>query len=60
MNEKLGSGREKPAISNMPLAELGKFSIISGRFQEEEQHNFQLKVVPVEELIRNFPSRKNF
>ena len=43
------SGREKPTISNMPLAELGKFSIISGRFQEEEQQNFQLKVVPVEE-----------
>ena len=60
MNEKLCSGREEPAISNMPLAELGKFSIISGRFQEEEQHNSQLKVVPVEERIRNFPSRKNF
>ena len=43
------SGREKPTISNMPLAELGKFSIISGRFQEEEQQNFQLKVVLVEE-----------
>lgn len=49
MNEGLASGREKPAISNMPLAELGKFSIISGRFQEEEQHNFQLKMVLVEE-----------
>ena len=49
MNEGLASGREKPAISNMPLAELGKFSIISGRFQEEEQHNFQLKMGLVEE-----------
>ena len=54
------SGREKPTISNMPLAELGKFSIISGRFQEEEQQNFQLKVVLVEEWIRNFPFRGNF
>ena len=37
-------------ISNMPaVSELGKFSIISGRFEEEEQHNSQLKVVLVEE-----------